>query len=502
MSKLPARPKIASGPSRHVYDVIIVGGQLGGAVAGALLAKRGYRVLLVEHDGMGYGYEHDGYLLPYAPFVAPPLKAMPVFDEVLVELGLHTTVQRALKPHSPDLQLVLPDHRIDLHHDEQRRLAELTREFGPLSDQLNTALKSAAAQHEASDAFIRERPNLPPDGFFEALALKRQVARHKALETRSPIDGEDPPSRLLSRLLPFLTYCSAPEGLAQARPLSQALLAPNRYPGGREGLRELLCRKLTDLGGDLIWRETSDAAVVEELSFESGKLVGIRVIHSENVYRGACVIVATDAGALRRLVSDKKRQRDLVATLDQVRLKQYLFSVNWVLPAGVLPRGMGDLLLVETGEEDLGPLLVQVSAARKVGSSKEEPDRVVCAGCFVPASTRDLGEQHLRGLVERISAQLDRLMPFAKEHRHLASAPYLDASGVRGSRLLPHPLCEFDTERILGVTGLPQRTSVKNLFLASREVLPGLGLEGEILAGVRAAGQVQEIIKKADVLRR
>ena len=69
----PARAHIPGGPPRHVYDVVVLGGQIGGAVASALLAKRGYRVLHVEHDGMGHGYAHEGWLLPYAPFVTPPL---------------------------------------------------------------------------------------------------------------------------------------------------------------------------------------------------------------------------------------------------------------------------------------------------------------------------------------------------------------------------------------------------------------------------------------------
>ena len=34
-------------PSRHVYDVIVLGSQLGGALAAALLAKGGYSVLVV-----------------------------------------------------------------------------------------------------------------------------------------------------------------------------------------------------------------------------------------------------------------------------------------------------------------------------------------------------------------------------------------------------------------------------------------------------------------------
>ena len=132
----------APGPSRHVYDVVVIGGQLAGALSAALLAKHGYRVLLVEHDVIGAGYEHDGFLLPFAPFVSPPLKAVPEAEEAYTDLGITTQLSRSLRPHSPELQLVLPDHRIDLQHEPARRLAELTREFNGSGESVNAAIQA------------------------------------------------------------------------------------------------------------------------------------------------------------------------------------------------------------------------------------------------------------------------------------------------------------------------------------------------------------------------
>ena len=48
--------------------------------------------------------------------------------------------------------------------------------------------------------------------------------------------------------------------------------------------------------------------------------------------------------------------------------------------------------------------------------------------------------------------------------------------------------------RPLGVGGLPVRTPWKNLLLGGREVLPGLGLEGELYAGLQAAAQVAALL--------
>jgi phytoene dehydrogenase-like protein len=427
---------------------------------------------------------------------------MPTVEEAFTELGMTSTVQRALRPHLPELQLILPRHRADLHTDLIRRRTELGREFGETAEGLLSALTATASQHEASDAFFKEQPSLPPDGFFDAWGLKKKIRQHPGLEAHPRLSNNTPPGALLRGLLPFLTYLDEPSSpLALTRPLSQALQSPQRFPGGNEGLRELLVRRLSELGGDVLTRENSDSFVVEEISFDGARFAGVKLVRSDIIYRASCLVAAMDSGALRRLVTDRKRHRGLLEQLDASSTKSLLFSVNWVVPASALPRGMGELLLVETEDVELRPLLVQVHPARTPGGKEDEALRVVCAGAFVPASVRELGEEHMQALAQRIDAQLDTLMPFTREKRVLRSAPYLDAGGVRGSRLMPHPLYSFEADAFLGVTGLKQRTPAKNILLAGREVLPGLGLEGEFLAGMRAARLVQEMLKKKNPLK-
>lgn len=503
MEKLPNRPQVPSGPTRHVYDLIVLGGQFGGALAACLLAKRGYRVLHVEHDGLGHGYEHGGLLLPYAPFVLPPLKAMPAVEEALAELGLNTAVQRALHRHEPDVQLIFPQSRVDLTRDEKRRLAELGREFDSAGAETDREIRETLPQQELSDGFFKESPSLPPAGFFESFGLKRLAARYPGLKQEPALTGRATPTKLLRGLGPFLTYVDSPDAaLALTRPLSQILKGPCTYPGGREGLRDLLTRKLLDLGGDFLGRDTSETAIAEELCFDGSAVVGVKVLRSDQVYRSQALIAATESGAFRRLLPDKKKHRALAETLDLVTVKSFLFSVNWVLRSEGLPKGMGELLLLEPRSPTLGPLLVQVSNARALGGGNDPSKKVVCGGAFVPASARDLGEEHLTQIVKEIEANLETLIPFFKLNLLDRSAPYLDVRGVRGSRLLPHPHYTVEGGSHFGVTGIPSRTPVKNLFIASREVVPGLGFEGECLAGIRAAKLVQDLLKKSDPLKR
>src|SRR4051812_20754110 len=124
------RSRTNPAPTRHVYDVAVIGSHLGGAIAAALLQRRGHHVLYIEHDGTGHGYAHQGYLLPYVPFLMPPLKALPALEEALAELGLTTAFQRSATLPTPMLQLALDSARFDLTPEPKQRAKELLRALG------------------------------------------------------------------------------------------------------------------------------------------------------------------------------------------------------------------------------------------------------------------------------------------------------------------------------------------------------------------------------------
>lgn len=493
------RSRTSPAPTRHVYDVAVVGSHLGGAIAGALLQRRGHHVLYIEHDGTGSGYAHDGWLLPYAPFVLPPLKSCAALEEALTELGLNTTYTRTAHLPSPMLQLALPDTRFDVTPDPKQRAKETQRALGTEGAAFTKLWDDAASRLERTEPFLKEKPELPPDGVINTWQFKRVVARHPAV-TELLEAGKEPAASLLSSFADFTVNVSERHELASTRPLSMLLQGVHTWPGAREGLREVVLHRLSELGGDVLAHDAS--TVVEEISFDGSRINGVKLVKSETIYKAACVIGATDAHALRRLVPDKKKHRELAELLDGPVAKRVLFAVNWVVHESALPRGMGEVVLLEARDATLSPILVQVSAARKAPGEAPAGDdeRIVTAGMFVEANLREQGEDQLQELADRINAELDLLMPFTRAKARLVSAPYLHASGVRGSRLMPHPLLKADEPRLLGVTGLPVRAPVKHLFIASREVLPGLGLEGEMLAGLRAAKLVQETLKKSNPL--
>ncbi|MBI5543613.1 MAG: desaturase, partial [Deltaproteobacteria bacterium] len=110
-------------------------------------------------------------------------------------------------------------------------------------------------------------------------------------------------------------------------------------------------------------------------------------------------------------------------------------------------------------------------------------------------------DERLHAIAKRIEAAVMEIVPFAGPQVTLRSIPHLHARRLKGRRLLDHPLMEIDADHVLGITGLTHRTPCKNLLLASREVVPGLGVEGEFLAGTRAAAIVGELLKRHDPLK-
>ena len=170
------------------YHLAVLGDHLGGLAAAALAARRGLRVLLLEHaaarpplpfallNAVAGGPDHEPALARYfqelglAPFG-------PLGDD---RIHFHAL--------SPPLQLCLPRHRVSVHADRTARAWELQREFGeahralaPLAQQeeeLRARFERSVPQQGAPPAPLALRALSGISGFVRLQALEREAARH------------------------------------------------------------------------------------------------------------------------------------------------------------------------------------------------------------------------------------------------------------------------------------------------------------------------------------
>lgn len=487
-----------AGPSRHVYDVAIVGGQLAGAIAAALLCKRGHKVLVVEHDGLAAGYTHEGYVLPFSPFVMPALKSTPSLEGALSEIGIATDVHRAMDMVGQGVALIRPGSRMVLKQGVARA-EEFKRALGESGAALAAELDARTATQERFEALWRALAPFPATGFWDRLRVRRAAARFRDL---NPLVAELPQSdawTTLRGLLPLTNFMHAPHSWGALRTTALHLGTLHSFPGGREGLRDVIFKRVTDLGGDVISHR--DDAMVEAIAFDERQSVGLQLVAGSATVKASALISATDAAALRRLIVEKKRVRKLSALLDGVTARDLLFSMNWIVPERALPRGLGPLSVVRPDEAPDRSMIVQVRPAIREDKARHAM-MMITAATVIPQTARERGDGHLADIVAQMERWLDALCPFMKEHVVSRSTPYLHAQGARGSRLVPHPLLAFDEPSWLGLTGLPLRLPMPRVYLANREVLPGLGLEGEAMAGIRAAAEVTQFLHRKNPLER
>jgi hypothetical protein len=90
-----------------------------------------------------------------------------------------------------------------------------------------------------------------------------------------------------------------------------------------------------------------------------------------------------------------------------------------------------------------------------------------------------------------MTARVERAIPFLKE-----GSPKIHALSPRGGHSL-HPLFDPELDPIAHVSGVPARTSLKNVFIAGPSVLPGLGAEGQYLVTLDLADEIEGALRKS-----
>jgi phytoene dehydrogenase-like protein len=501
--------------TQRIYDVCVVGSQLGGVVAGALLARRGFRVLHVDHDGLGGSYVEHGYVLPWGPAMLPSPRQLPAAELVLAELGLATDVGRLLEPSEPDLQILLPKHRIDLGRDAAVLRQELRREWPVDADRLEAAMGDLGKLFEVAGFFLKQAPPLPPDGFGERRTVKKAIK----LASNAPGAPAEPVGearafrgfedhelvRSLAVAHRFLTYLDGePSPLSAVRLLGGALRGTHRLAGGLGTLRELIRKRIAESRGELRGG-AGEPVRASAFDLDGSRVTAVRLEDSPDAYVARAYVAATDAAVFRTLLPAEFTASKAGRFLGEVRPSRILLSLNLVVKRGALPPALGENVFAlrdpAGGDGIDNAVFLQVLPARREAGKKSPgelvaDERVVCASAFIPAT--DTSRAALTAAAARVREAVADAIPFFERHLLSESIPML--AGPEG-RPPVHPLYQVELDSTLGVTGLPVRGPFKNLFFAGREVLPGLGVEGEFYAGIEAAGHVAAALGRKELLK-
>jgi hypothetical protein len=491
----------------NFYDVIVVGHELAGLAAAALVARRGFRVLVLGDTAHADSYRLGSYLLPRQPFAFTALES-PAMRRVLGELGLAQILRRRLTPLKPHYQVVLPDQRLDISDDPDATSRELEREFPRDQAAIGAWLARAAEVSTATDALLELDVTLPPDSFWE----RRDVAK---LEATLPRPTEDllaafPPGHPFRAVATAGAFIGSDLDLAGLGAVGLARLGEAhragvwRLEGGRDALRQLLIERIQTHSG-----EVRERATAEEIVIKRGRVAGVRVLERNEEVGCEHVIAALPLERLLSMLPEGKPPKPLARAAQALRPAGFRYTLNLVLTVAGLPEAIGGLVCAVA--DPAAPLAGDNALGLTVGDPDPEGRVTVSVSALAPPAAEH-DPAALFQLRLAIRARLDEVLPFHGEHVLLVDSPHDDAppEGQVAAAVLKPPTAmdavwASELPRHVGVDALGHDTGIKHLFVCNRQNLPGLGFEGEIAsawgcARLIAAGETRKDLLKREVL--
>jgi len=485
------------------YDLVVLGDDLAAVVCATLCARRGMRTLVLGEDRPAR-YTLGPHKLPVEP-AWWPAAAGSAGDRVLKELHAELALRRKLREPKIAAQLVAPDLRLDLGVD--RLAPELEREVGAHAADWLARWDRGAEIARLFDPVVAGEHAFPGVGFFEKRELARLTEHAAQAATAWWTDAErDPNAGLWRQLAAIALRHPAPAPIAIARAVDAWRAGPAALRGDGDAIRELLAEKLTTAGGEI------RAGKISELGVSWGKVTSLTLASGDEIGAGQ-VVASRPPRELAELLG-KKAPRRLAELADSVSIAGYRYTLNIVLDEAGLPEHMAPTVAViaAAGQDPVGDAAFSIHLGET-----DDAGRVVVTVAAILASDGPLEPDRqparcaaLRGALWQ---RLGDVMPFFERHLVLAHSPFEavapQAPGGRGSydvpRNLPLAMAPIWHGSLAGTadTGaLPYATGVKHLTLTGDQVVPGLGVEGALVAGWSAAKIACAIAgKKKDYLR-
>ena len=498
------------------FDVVVLGTELPPLACGALLAKRGFRVLVLGQDQPRPTYTVDDYTLPRAPFTFLPTHS-PVARRIVAELALGQTFRRLATSIDPALQVVQPGHRIDLALEEADFEREIEREMPEVKRAVDDFHRGVDRANASLDMLVERDVVWPPETFLERREFARAAAHQPFDRNGDGVDvlGELPDDH------PFRTVVQAPARFADnmdpdhttalrvLRPYGAWRRGAAALDGGYPALEHMLIERIEAHSGEIRRDDKADRILTRR-----NHVRGVRIAASGEEIGCGFVVAGSPLSVTLRLLTDRRPYEEVFERLGEPQLRHYRYTLNVVLAAEGVPMGMARdvFFLRDPRRPPVAENLLHVEATPADARGR----RLLCVEALVPRrGVEDVGG-YVEALRERLLGALGELVPFIGKHVLLIDSPHdgrrpqdslagreLEPAEpwLRGRHTMP-PIFGYPVTAALGCCALPTRTPYKNLLLANHQVAPGLGTEGDLLAAWSAARIITKTDRKKEQMRK
>ncbi len=492
--------------SLSYYDVAVLGTGLAPTVCAALLARRGFRVLLLGQDTRPASYTLGPWTLPRAPF-SLLAEGSPIAKRIWSDLGLTQNLRRVSTPLVPSFQVAIPRQRLSVTPDDSAWEREIEREFPRVKRPAAEFHAHAKRLSQALDDVLAKDLTWPPETFFERRDFARCIAglpfdrQGAAPDPIAELPDHHPfrvavglPARLSDGIDPDHTTT-----LRSARLYASWLQSPHAITGGLETFHQLLLERLKSHSG--VVHETASAKAI---LIRRGGVAGIKLAGSDEEIGCGHVVAGQDVNALVRLLPERDAFETLFEHLGEPQLRYYRYTLNLIVRSEGIPEGAARDVFVSGSGEPTRPfernLHLQIERL-------DDTHHNVCVEALLPRAVVEDDEDDLSELRQRLLPTLREVLPFLDDHLSVVDSPHdgRPPTVLAGDAITPPPLWQrgratmtavygYPVTQALGLCALPVRTPIKRLVLCSSHVMPGLGQEGQLITAWCAA----KIITKND----
>ncbi|MDP8256594.1 MAG: hypothetical protein P9M14_12660 [Candidatus Alcyoniella australis] len=477
-----------------LFDAVVIGTEISGLIAGALLVKRGYNVLVVDVASDKVELHKEGYLLRRAKPFFFGFGQGHVFSDIFNELGIPFLEKKKFVLAEPAFQLILPQSRLDFPPGREAQFQLLEHNLGTDAKGLRTFFTEIDRYHDLVSTIFASDVVYPPASTSDRWKFNRATRPIAAAlkenektsfdEFVSSFNLSTVSQKIVRSILYYLSslQCENVTLLRAAYLLGSTHRGLVTAEGGIALLESLLKERISSYRGKF-----HQADQIEEVVIRKGKLSAIRFPGEKDEVRCRHLLVSSNPKTFFPTLLPRAYRRQFRELCEWEQLIQTEFTLYVGIDDDVVPVGMHDnLILIHDPERELWAhnLLFLNLSPRENEFYAPKGKRLLQATCRLNFR-EDFGLNDAKQLSERIVEVLRGLIPFLDEH--------IDRIFVEESfklykrRLDVDLLARIEPIDTLGLGHLTNRTPQKEVLYAGRAVLPGMEMEGEAISAITAA---------------
>jgi len=475
-----------------MYDTIVIGNDFSSLVAAITSVLYGRKTVLISNGDIPDIHLASGYTFNVDPMPIAGFGSDQTFPRFLAKHGITLANDKNICLFNPALQIILPDHRIDLYNDIDEFVADLEREFPGEGLEDGGCYSTLLKMGHISDLWIKENPDIAPkhhkrfitymsnasEKLKESFLFSRRLRRVRKNPVLKMIVETE--LHLLSNLVTDSDTLFPPI-------FASVLSLPHRglyyYTGGKGLMMESFRKIFVDSGGDIIKNASITGIIPSDeikVNFYEHELI--------SEVRGKKLIISTNSDKLPLLLGHKKFRR-LERHLKRIEMRYYPFTLHMgVLDKGI-PEKMAPYVAVIPDKNkpvmDNNIIFLEMSAPYDTGRAPAGK-RALSATIFLEKSPLFSTDLELEERSKAIIGHLEALLPFLRENLDYLNVEASIELSRKYQKMVNHKY-RIKANPFIGAKALSGRTPLKNVYLSGGALLSGLGFEGEIISGRNAA---------------